>query len=211
MLTGRNFNNFIMSFNVCKNGHLMTQDNLVIYYLKLGKRVCKTCQRIRSKYRYRGINVNDIPENGWIEKNKNSFFMKCGHVRLLNKTNYGQCKQCENEKDNKKRREVGITARVFNPSEEHVILRKRRNNQIAKARRRDGFLEDVDREVLFERDKGICGICKKEVHINNFHVDHIIPISKGGKHCYENTQISHPSCNHKKHARINFSLICLEN
>jgi 5-methylcytosine-specific restriction endonuclease McrA len=32
----------------------------------------------------------------------------------------------------------------------------------------------------------------------NFHVDHIVPICKGGEHTYANVQPAHPICNISK-------------
>lgn len=70
-----------------------------------------------------------------------------------------------------------------------------------RARRLDSLVEHVDRLILYERDDGICGICQKPVGLD-FHVDHVVPLSRGGAHSYANTQIAHPSCNISKGARI---------
>lgn len=61
--------------------------------------------------------------------------------------------------------------------------------------------EHVDRAVVLERDKGICGICGEPVDRGNFHVDHIVPLSRGGEHSYANTQVAHPRCNQVKYDR----------
>jgi 5-methylcytosine-specific restriction endonuclease McrA len=91
----------------------------------------------------------------------------------------------------------------------------RRASQIAsmsasharRARRlQDGFVEEVNRLVVFARHNGICGICMKPVCRDEFAVDHIVPLAKGGQHSYANTQPAHRRCNSKKHARIGFSL-----
>ena len=58
--------------------------------------------------------------------------------------------------------------------------------------------EDVRPLVLLERDDGICGICGSDVDPFEFEVDHIVPISAGGRHSYANTQPSHPFCNQSK-------------
>jgi 5-methylcytosine-specific restriction endonuclease McrA len=33
-------------------------------------------------------------------------------------------------------------------------------------------------------------------------LDHVIPLSKGGEHSYDNVQVTHPSCNRKKGAKV---------
>jgi len=68
---------------------------------------------------------------------------------------------------------------------------------------RDAFIEIVDRVVVYERDRGVCGICKKPVERDSkWEVDHVIPLSKGGAHSYDNVQLSHRSCNRIKRAVV---------
>lgn len=62
--------------------------------------------------------------------------------------------------------------------------------------------EIVERRVVFERDEGICGICGEAADLNDFHIDHIHPVSRGGEHTYENVQVAHPDCNRKKGNRV---------
>lgn len=63
------------------------------------------------------------------------------------------------------------------------------------------FVEDVDPLVVLERHDGVCGICGGDVDPFAFHVDHIVPLSKGGEHSYANTQAAHPVCNMRKGAK----------
>jgi 5-methylcytosine-specific restriction endonuclease McrA len=67
--------------------------------------------------------------------------------------------------------------------------------QVRRARKMGRFVEDVDRDVLFQRDQGVCGICGKPIHTADFQVDHIVPLARGGEHSYANTQVAHPKCN----------------
>lgn len=48
---------------------------------------------------------------------------------------------------------------------------------------------------------GMCGICKGFID-GDFHVDHRIPLSKGGMHGYANCQPAHPKCNLSKGDKI---------
>jgi hypothetical protein len=59
-------------------------------------------------------------------------------------------------------------------------------------------VELVDRLAVFERDKGICQICHWPVEYDDYHLDHIIPLSKGGSHTYNNVQVTHGHCNLEK-------------
>lgn len=72
-----------------------------------------------------------------------------------------------------------------------------------RARKVNVFVEDVDRDIVFARDKGKCGICNKKIDpAAPFDIDHVIPLSLGGKHSYANVQISHPVCNRRKGNRV---------
>lgn len=67
-------------------------------------------------------------------------------------------------------------------------------------------------DKLIERDKGICQICGLPIdrtdvangHIRRNYptVDHIIPLSKGGSHTWNNIQLAHMKCNAGKCDRI---------
>ena len=77
----------------------------------------------------------------------------------------------------------------------------------------------VDRDIslnrLYERDNGICYICGKQCDWNDYEmrgetfiagnnypsVEHIKPLSKGGKHEWKNVKLAHRLCNTVKGAR----------
>lgn len=74
------------------------------------------------------------------------------------------------------------------------------------ARKRSQFVERVDRFRLWLLGAGCCGICGQHVDVETMHVDHIVPIARGGEHSYTNTQAAHPSCNRVKGVRTNFHI-----
>ena|SRR5215471_1134549 len=51
---------------------------------------------------------------------------------------------------------------------------------------------------LWERDGGTCGLCHLPVSLEETHLDHITPVSLGGRHAWDNLQPAHPDCNRKK-------------
>ena len=51
------------------------------------------------------------------------------------------------------------------------------------------------KKILFDEQEGVCNGCKKEFDLPNFHLDHIIPKSKGGGDYMENFQLLCGNCN----------------
>jgi 5-methylcytosine-specific restriction endonuclease McrA len=70
-----------------------------------------------------------------------------------------------------------------------------------RALERAAFVEDVVPSVVFARDGGICGLCMKKVLRADMSMDHIVPLARGGLHCYANIQLAHLRCNISKGAR----------
>lgn len=89
-------------------------------------------------------------------------------------TNGGTCKRCQNRarKDDKRAERFGVQ------------------------------YERIDRLSVYWRDDWICQLCGDPVdrtaqapHPLSASLDHIIPISRGGDHLYENVQCTHLGCN----------------
>lgn len=80
---------------------------------------------------------------------------------------------------------------------------RKRDMEMDRRARVGGYLDEtVDRLVVLERGQGICGICEQPVDPNKFDVDHILAISNGGRHNYENCQPAHPACNQGKRNKL---------
>lgn len=72
---------------------------------------------------------------------------------------------------------------------------------------RAGAVEAVEREIVLVEHDGLCGICSTPVDPSHFHIDHIVPLSRGGEHSYANTQPAHPLCNTRKYNRVPAALV----
>jgi len=86
---------------------------------------------------------------------------------------------------------------------------RRARTQRRKARERGATIERFGAHEVFERDGWVCGLCTEPVdrsvahpHPMSASLDHIVPLSKGGKHSRDNTQCSHLTCNVAKGARL---------
>ena len=67
-----------------------------------------------------------------------------------------------------------------------------------------GFTEGQKREI-YTRDGGVCQLrisadCSRNrvLREGEFHIDHILPLSRGGSNLISNGQVSCPSCNLQK-------------
>ncbi len=91
--------------------------------------------------------------------------------------------------------------RAYNKAYGHAHqLEKNENKHRWKARRRANFVETVKPQIVYQRDQGICGICGQHVRLVQMSLDHILPLSKGGEHSYQNVQLAHRHCNSRRRA-----------
>ena len=73
----------------------------------------------------------------------------------------------------------------------------------------NGPVEKIGLEELFSRDDGLCGICKIHLEDNEKgSIDHIIPLSLGGTHTWNNVQLAHLSCNIMKGDKLDYKITC---
>lgn len=61
--------------------------------------------------------------------------------------------------------------------------------------------ENIELSEIFNWESRICGVCN--IYIDgSYHLDHIVPLSKGGAHSAKNVQLTHPLCNLKKSNKL---------
>lgn len=76
---------------------------------------------------------------------------------------------------------------------------KQRNREALK-RNAPGAHTDEDVQEMYESQGGLCAYC--EIPLDGvYHVDHMVPLSRGGGNGWENLAISCPPCNLSKHDR----------
>jgi 5-methylcytosine-specific restriction endonuclease McrA len=56
----------------------------------------------------------------------------------------------------------------------------------------------IDYAKVVREANGICGFCRQPMNGEPAHIDHIIPICRGGAHAQENLQLTHARCNSRK-------------
>ena len=73
-------------------------------------------------------------------------------------------------------------------------------NRAARKKAAPGTHTAQDIQAQFQRQKGKCYYCHK--HLTKYHVDHVIPLSRGGSNDPSNLVIACPLCNQKKHKNL---------
>jgi len=85
----------------------------------------------------------------------------------------------------------------YEKSEEGKEIHKKARQR---RKERKGDEKNYSRREIVERDSDengqpICQICGYPVSYENLHIDHIVPIHKGGKDVKENVRVTHGTCN----------------
>lgn len=68
-----------------------------------------------------------------------------------------------------------------------------------RARKRDSDAECFSRREIWDRDGNICLYCEGELTYDSWHMDHFVPLSRGGLHRASNCVVSCIPCNSQKH------------
>lgn len=74
----------------------------------------------------------------------------------------------------------------------------RRRARIAGA----AVVEPISRAEIIERDQSTCHLCGGLVSADDIHIDHIVPLSRGGNHSADNVAVAHSMCNMRKGSRL---------
>lgn len=88
----------------------------------------------------------------------------------------------------------------------HVHCRECRRESLAAhaAKRRGAGVKRIPAgwvRLLWERQRGMCSICGRWL-LGTFHVEHVIPVSRGGEHTLANLALAHPLCNTRKSNKL---------
>jgi len=82
-----------------------------------------------------------------------------------------------------------------NPEKVKVDIHRRR----ARERAAEGSHTAGELKALFQRQRGCCAYCSKSIH-KSYHVDHVIPLARGGSNWITNISLACAKCNTAKGA-----------
>lgn len=208
----------------CKRGHEFTEENT---YIKpsTGGRACIICIRAyanshnavyykanRDRILIQKVEwnaANKEKRKAYREANKGNIKIKRVERYKANREKHLTERAARYAEDPNKYRAISTAWRERNPERVKEInarwsksnpekTRLKNNNRRAKRRGNGGKLSTTIQKKLLIIQRGKCAICKKRIKKCGFHIDHIIPISRGGKNIDGNVQLTCPKCNHKK-------------
>lgn len=180
----------------CKDAEILPMSECEICGQPCNRRDAKTCsdecRKVRASRRRRVQS----------ESKKELRPRECSHCKQEFIPEYGnkrrvfcsdKCLHCYQNKIASKKKGKSINSRA------RYMLRKAYGDEWV------NHYEPINRTKVYTRDGGICGICGKLVamlkvcpHPKSPTIDHIVPLSQGGSHTYENVQLAHFDCNYKK-------------
>jgi 5-methylcytosine-specific restriction endonuclease McrA len=97
------------------------------------------------------------------------------------------------EKENKRKAEWIKN----NPKKMRIIY----HNKRARKKANGGGLSPGVVEKLLVFQKNRCAICRASLKKIGYHLDHIVPLARGGKNIDSNAQLACPTCNMQKNAK----------
>jgi 5-methylcytosine-specific restriction endonuclease McrA len=71
----------------------------------------------------------------------------------------------------------------------------RHHKSLRRARAVGNGIERVSYRRIVERDGMVCHLCGNAVATHELSYDHIVPISRGGRHAEDNIKVAHRLCN----------------
>ncbi len=122
---------------------------------------------------------------------------KCSATRPYEVKN---CGPCAVERVRRRRERVGADpTRPRTVAQKHAHASREARRRAAK---RHPGAEAVDRLTVYKIDQGVCGLCGRDADVEDFELDHIVPLACGGAHTYANVQVAHGPCNRAKGGRL---------
>ena len=101
------------------------------------------------------------------------------------------------ERNPEKRKDILLAWERKNPESAAERWRKRR----AIEKKATGWMPPFPEGILFGEQAGLCFYCGANLEELGWHMEHKIPLSRGGKHDWKNVCLSCPACNLSKHTK----------
>ena len=81
----------------------------------------------------------------------------------------------------------------------------RRQKRRALEKKAIGYFCEGDIKMLFRQQAGCCAYCLEPIAYGQFHIDHVIPLSKGGTNWRRNLALTCATCNLSKGNKLGYT------
>lgn len=188
---------------MCKDcGKVLIRNVQIVKPCRIDKIIeCNSCKKIASKYRTEE-RIKEERKLRHIETEKKKAIAKAEKYNENHKP--AVCPECGKNFITKIKRQKYCCGKCANR------VHDRTHEHMRRSREQGGIHDgDISLNTLIVRDKNICHICGKPCDINDFKIsndvfiagdyypsiDHVIPLSKNGKHVWSNVKLAHRICN----------------
>lgn len=154
----------------------------------------KTQTEWHRKYRKKHPEKAAESQKRYYENNKERKLQAQREYREKNKK---KIKARAAEKYKKKKDEIYNAISLYREKNPEKVKAWRHNQRVKRASC-EGVLSADIASKLFIFQKGKCAVCKKRIRKLNYHIDHIIPLARGGRNVDGNVQLTCPKCNLEK-------------
>ena len=138
--------------------------------------------------------------NQWAKDNKERIAEYSKQYYQDNKERYAEYDK-QYYQDNKERK-AGYWKQYAKDNPEKYRNIQRMAKSRYRAREAGVVFKDFTRQDVLDKWGTDCHICKKPVDLDDWHQDHVMPLSKTGPHTLENVKPAHPKCNQVKGNRV---------
>lgn len=156
---------------------------------------CKTCQKARSRAWYEKNKELCLKRaSEWYENNKSEIKIKQKKYAQKNPDIVNACTARWSAKNKDK---VYAKNKIWKQANKDLVNAHTQNYRSRK-KFKGGVLSRGIRKSLMHLQNGLCIVCKVDLTETSIHLDHIVPLSKGGLNIDSNIQLLCSSCNCKK-------------
>lgn len=192
--------------NTC--GAILTRSWITIRHIggKSANVRCDNCERIAREQRQRERQREEAER---IRVNvREQFVRDARKLKRQTQVAMRKCSECES---------LFFTANAYQKfcsleCQQRSMNRKSKDKRLHKIKER--YIDsNITWQKLYEKEHGICYLCGKPVDINDYEyrgetfiagnnypsIDHVVALSKGGTHSWDNVRLAHRLCNSLKH------------
>lgn len=212
-IKGYNHSDSMILIRHKKCGHVFTINaQMLRKYKRLQKEniECPRCKKLQKEVKMLITSKLEIINKNKKELEKRKDIVK--NIKLKVDKKRKVCKVCGKEFYGK-----GKTCSDICKLELKRMYEREKDYRRRMSMRNNGDMQDISILKLMERDNNTCYLCGNEVDINDYHIDkkgtfiagnnypsieHVIPLSKGGTHTWDNVKLACRYCNSIKSDKI---------